>query len=639
MMPAVDSPRLTLGVIGHVDHGKTALVRALTGMETDRLAEERQRGLSIVLGFAHLEIEGTNVDLIDVPGHQAFIRAMVAGATGFDGILLVVAANEGVMPQTREHFAIARLLGIERGIVVLTKADTVDAATLARRVDELRAFTEGSGLSAAPALPVSALQGEGIDRLVEAIRELSPRTAPDQAAPAFLPLDRVFTMQGFGVVCTGTLRGGPLRRDDAVTLLPRGLTATVRALQVHGENVEAANAGQRVAVNIRGADIDQVERGNVLSSSSTLRPTSAFDATLEVLPEREKGLRNASVVRVLIGTDDVMARIRVLDAEQIEPGQSGIVQVRCERDVVCLFGERFVIRTDAPSATLGGGSVLATHPDRHRRYDSGIAASLEARARQGVRAVIEQQLSSAPTIAVDLSMIAASLGLSEPQAVALALELGAVTLDGRVVASRGRLDDLRQRICTVLERFHVQHPQRGGMNRAELAAELQLPVGAGALNSAIHQLVGEAAIEAAGAELRLSGFDPLATLDARQRQLAARFLDRARAAGLLGLDLTAEAAHGETVRQLLRVLLDSKQLVRLQSAAAASAIALHADVITAASQAIADEFPYPASFAVKDVRDLLQSSRRSIVPLLEHLDATGVTLRSGDLRRLRISRR
>jgi selenocysteine-specific elongation factor len=639
MMRGVHSSRLTLGVIGHVDHGKTALVRALTGIDTDRLAEERRRGLSIVLGFAHLEASGVAIDLIDAPGHQAFIREMVAGATGFDGIVLVVAANEGLMPQTREHFGIARLLGIETGVIALTKADTVDSAVLKQRVEEIQAFTTGSFLEAADIVAVSAPSGEGIDALKRALCRLPARTEIADASPAYLPLDRVFTMQGFGVIGTGTLRGGPLRRNRALAIQPRGTSASIRGMQVHGADVETAHAGQRVAVNLRGVGLNDVRRGDVLAGSDGAQPTRLFDARIEILSDHATPVRNAQNVRLLIGTADLQARIRWLESVEVAPGHAGFAQLHAERDVVCVFGERFVIRSDSLNATIGGGMVLDSNARRHRRFDEAVAARLQARLRNGVHAVVAQQLETEPAIAMPLGALAAAAGVSESRARHLARECGGVDIDRGTYASQERLQRLSDEARDCIAHFHAHNPQHAGMSKSDLAAALGITPASVALDWTIARLIEGGAVVGTAAALRIAGFDPLAELTAAQRRLATSFLERARAAGLSGLDLTQAAEQGEPARNILRLLLDSRRLVRLQTKERQRHVVLHAEVIGSAEIALAEAFPYPAQFAVKDARDLLKSTRRCIVPLLEHFDAAGFTLRSGDLRQLRTSRR
>ena len=325
---------LTLGVVGHVDHGKTALVRALTGIATDRLKEERERGLSIVLGFAFLDTPHGVVDLIDVPGHEDFIRAMIAGATALDGIVLCVAANEGVMPQTVEHLNIARLLGVTRGFSVLTKSDLVTADELALAREDVAGLVHETFLEHAPIFEVSTALGVGLTGVREAIGAIA--ALPFERPPHdrfFLPLDRAFTLHGFGLVVTGTLRDGPLRVGDEVELMPARRRATVRALQNHGRAIEAAAPGQRVAVNLRQLHKQDVEHGAVLASPGTLTPTQRLDMELELLADAPRALKNGTVLRFLTGTTEANARLRLLDRRELAPGDTALAQLTLDREI------------------------------------------------------------------------------------------------------------------------------------------------------------------------------------------------------------------------------------------------------------------------------------------------------------------
>ena len=356
--------QLTLGVIGHVDHGKTALVRALTGIETDRLKEEKERGLSIVLGFSYLQFPHSVIDLIDVPGHEDFIRAMISGATAIDGVLLVVASNEGIMPQTREHFDIAQLLGIDRGLIVLTKTDLVTEEELDAVEKEVGLFVSETFLESAPVIKTSAVKSKGIPELQRECELLEVKSSLPKmnTEGSFLPIDRVFSMQGFGLVATGTLRLGPLQNGTSVEILPNGGIATIRGLQNHNKYVDKVMPGQRVAVNLRNIKKDELKRGSVIGTPGFLKATKRLDVKVSLLNNLTDDLKNGELVRVLFGATDVVAKVRLIDKPSIEPGSSGLVQLRCQSDVVTHKTERFIIRSLSPIFTIGGGEILDLNP-------------------------------------------------------------------------------------------------------------------------------------------------------------------------------------------------------------------------------------------------------------------------------------
>ncbi|MCC2670060.1 MAG: SelB [Armatimonadetes bacterium] len=377
------SQHFIIGTAGHVDHGKTALIRALTGAETDRLVEEQERGMSIDLGFADFALpSGRHAGVIDVPGHERVLKNMRAGAGGIDLVLLVIAADEGVMPQTREHLDILNILQTRRGIVAITKADLVDEEWLELVQDEIRGVLKGTFLAHAPMVPVSSITGAGIDEL----RNLLDRMAEEVptrtiVGPWRLPIDRVFTIRGFGTVVTGTLIAGVARVGDRVQVLPRGLETRVRSIQVHGASCDFAEAGTRVALNLAGLEVEDVERGDVAAPLNTQRATQALDARLDVLKSCPRELKNRTRVRVYLGTAEVLARLNILDSETLEPGGSGLVQLRLETPTIAAKGDRYVLRFYSPMETIGGGSIVDPFPIRHKRFDAAVLANLAVKER------------------------------------------------------------------------------------------------------------------------------------------------------------------------------------------------------------------------------------------------------------------
>jgi selenocysteine-specific elongation factor len=627
---------LTLGVVGHVDHGKTALVRALTGMETDRLREERERGLSIVLGFAYLETPNGVVDLIDVPGHEDFIRAMIAGATALDGIVLCVAAGEGVMPQTVEHLNIAQLLGVARGFCVLTKADLVSADELRRAQEDLAQLVRGTFLEGAPIVTASTVSGTGIDRVREAISTLAAQHLDREVHDRFfLPLDRAFTSRGFGLVVTGTLRGGALRVGDAVELLPARRVATVRSLQNHGRPIEVAEPGQRVAVNLRQLHQDDIEHGAVLATPGSLTPTQRLDVELRLLKDAPRALKNGTLLRFLTGTSEANARLRLLDRRELAPGEAALAQLALDREVATPANERFLVRSPSPPRTIGGGRILDVNPPRHRRFDAGVKRQLETTASGDLERILTQRLEQAGAAGVNLAALATEFGVKRSALDSLLTRLPIVAITADVVATSAAYDALLGAILAALERFHREQPLKKGLDAAKLAHQLEPAPGTEALAHALRRLVEQENISNQHAVLSLPGHDPFATLSDPERR-AAVALEQAFRAAALDPPAPPTVVGADRMRQnVYRLLLETGRLVRLRTVDRNAQLVMHAEVIDAARATIAREFPHPKPFFVKDVRDLLHATRKTIVPLLEHLDAIGATVRSGDQRRLR----
>ena len=627
--------QLTLGVIGHVDHGKTALVRALTGIETDRLKEEQERGLSIVLGFSYLETSRGIIDLIDVPGHEDFVRAMISGATGVDGVILLVAANEGVMPQTREHFDIARLLGVARGIIVVSKADLVSAEELQATIGRIGSFVRGTQLESAPIVVTSANNGRGLAELKTQLEALPmPVDRPD-GRDFYLPLDRVFTMRGFGLVATGTLRGGSLRSNARVEIMPGGMPATVRALQIHNKGTDEANAGKRVAVNLRNVKREDVKRGNTLASPGFLTPTRRINAELNLLENSDEPLKNSATVRLLIATTEAMAKIRLLDTRELEAGGTALVQLRCDRDIATRPGERFLIRSYSPMRTIGGGKILEVNAKRHRRFDESVTSRLKATAGGDPVEILARHLAEAGTQGLDTDEIGERLGLSQDRLGSVIREIAPVRIDDDRLVERAAFEALGERIVATLEAYHRANPRQRGLTAGSLRSGLTDEPAEDVFQQALAELTSAGKIESDRGILRVAGFDPLTGLSERERTLSGEiervFLDSAiqppPPAAVIGTD--------SRKRKLYQLLIDSGQLVRLRTYDRGSNIVLHAATLRDVERQLREHFPYPEKFALSEVRDLLDSTRKYVVPVMEHLDAVGVTVRIGDMRRLR----
>jgi selenocysteine-specific elongation factor len=371
--------QIILGTAGHIDHGKTSLIRAVTGTDTDRLKEEKERGITIELGFAALDLpSGQHLGIVDVPGHEKFVKNMVAGATGIDIVAMVIAADEGVMPQTREHMEICTLLGIKHGLVVLTKIDMVDEEWLELVQEDVRDFTRGTFLEDSPMVPVSSVSGDGIPEFIAQLDELSQKIPVKPPSSIFrLPIDRVFTMKGFGTVITGTLVSGSINDGASIMVYPQGITSKIRGLQVHNQSVDSAEAGMRTAINFQGLEKAAIQRGEVLSSPDALKPSYMVDIDLNFLSSNPKPIKNRTLVRFHTGTSEILGNLILLDREELLAGDSTVAQLRLNSAVSLVKEDRFVIRSYSPIRTIGGGEVLNPIPKKHKQFHAATIDGLK----------------------------------------------------------------------------------------------------------------------------------------------------------------------------------------------------------------------------------------------------------------------
>lgn len=633
---------LVLGTAGHIDHGKTALVRALTGVDTDRLPEERARGITIELGFAPLELAGgLRLGVVDVPGHEALVRTMVAGATGVDLALLVVAADEGVMPQTREHAAICDLLGIDAGVVALTKADLVDAETLGLAADEVAALLAGSGLAGAQVVPVSSVTGAGLDALRGALGALAAVAAArtPRAGPARLFVDRAFERRGFGAVVTGTLLGGGLAVGDAVELHPGGRRARVRALQSFGRAADRVAPGVRCAVNLQGIELAELARGQELAEVGALRESTVFDVALRWLPGAP-ALQGRASVELLTGSAERRARLSPIGAATIAPGSAGLARVHIDGAPLALFpGDRFVLRGFARTetgATLGGGHVLDVAPPRRRRSDPVLAAELARLAAGDPRDAVHARVARAGFAGTDAAALGRETGLGPGALDALLGELADAGLAARTRAGAWLGGDaqvaLEARLEAAVARFHAAEPLRPGMPRAAARGALPANCAEGAFDLAVARLAAAGRLEDAGDSLCLPGFLPILTRG--QEAIAARVRATALAAGLEPPTFPEWRAMFACPEPELRGLL--AHLERDGSLARAPGdLWFDRGAVDALRQRVVAHLRAQGTLETAAYKDLIGTSRKYAVPLMELLDNEHLTLRRGEARVLR----
>jgi selenocysteine-specific elongation factor len=629
------SKHFIIGTAGHVDHGKTALIRALTGTDTDRLKEEQERGMSIDLGFTSFQLpSGRMAGVIDVPGHERFLKNMLAGAGGIDLVILVIAADEGVMPQTREHLDILRILHTEKGVVAITKADLVDEDWLELVREDIREVLRGTFLADAPMIPVSSITGAGLDVLratVDSVADEVQGRSP--IGPWRLPIDRVFTIGGFGTVVTGTLISGSVRVSERAELLPDRLETRVRGLQVHGAGADTAEAGTRVALNLAGLELVAVERGDVVAPPAAFAPTLAIDARLDVLPSCPRVVKNRSRVRVYVGTAEVLARLTLLDAESLQAGQSGLVQLRLEEPAVCTKGDRLVLRFYSPMQLIGGGPVIDAQPAKHRRFEDGVLAALAIRERGTPDELVSQAVQRGGLKPTRPPQLASQLGIAATDlaaVVTLLLERGdLISADGDALLSAAVVEAAENQLLDVITAYHRAQPLRVGMSREELRSRLSRTIDARAFNFLLGRLEKRDAIHAVAGRVKRADHEPRfsESQDAAARNLISALLREPFSPPSPEEALLACGAPATVAREVWDSLIDQGIIVRV-----AEGIFFHRDALSQVEARVRQHLSSHPGMTASAFRDLIGSSRKYAVPLLEYLDATRVTRRIGDER-------
>jgi selenocysteine-specific elongation factor len=631
-----------IGTAGHVDHGKSTLVLALTGINPDRLREEQEREMTIDLGFAWLTLpNGDPVGIVDVPGHRDFIENMLAGVGGIDAALFVVAADEGVMPQTREHLAILDLLGVEKGVVALTKTDIAESEEWVDLVAaDVSETLDGTVLAGAPIIPVSARTGQGLDALTAALQEMLTQVEPrrDRGRPR-LPVDRVFTVSGFGTVVTGTLVDGHFEVGQEVEIQPQGLKARVRGLQTHKEKVEQSVPGSRVAMNLTGVSKADLARGNVVTTPGWLHPTVLTDVQLRYLPAAPRPLRHNTQIKFFCGAAETMARVRLLGQDQLQPGETGWAQLRLKEPVALVKGDRFIIRFPSPPATVGGGAIVDSNPGRrHRRFRPEVIARLETLAQGSPAEILLQALERrGPIIARDL-LSASGLGDAAPEALAQLIDEGqAVVLgedagnkgqdwasSGRLLTTRPWWSALTEALTRALSAYHTEFPLRVGMGREALRSGLKLETKV--FNAAMTRATAEGLVVEEEATVRLPSHQVQLALEQQRRvdALLAQFRQQPHKTPSCKESV---AAVGEEV---LDVLVTRGDLMQVSPE-----VLFLPKTYEKMVSCVRDHIEQEGSITLAQARDMFQTSRKYAQGLLEHLDEIGVTKRVEDKRVLK----
>jgi selenocysteine-specific elongation factor len=631
---------IILGTAGHIDHGKSALIKALTGTDPDRLKEEKLRGITIELGFAELELpSGQHLGIVDVPGHERFVRHMVAGATGMDLVALVIAADEGVMPQTREHLEICQLLRVKQGLVVLTKVDLVEEEWLELVEEEVREALKGTFLEGAPIVPFSAVTGFGQEQLLATLATLAANVPPKPVTGIFrLPIDRVFTIKGFGTVVTGTAISGRVKVAEAVAIYPPGFKAKVRGLQVHGQTVEEALAGNRTAVNLQGLEKEELERGMVVAPPGALIKTRRLDAYLEILPSAPRPLKHRQAVRLHTGTSERVAMPLILDADEMPPGASGYVQLFLREPLALKPGDRLVIRSFSPAFTWGGGLVLHVNPTRHKRRNPEVLARFKILEQGAPEDILRLYLAEAGATGRSRAELTALLPWDPGY---LANLLNPLTLQGQVLnydqenqryLLTATAQELEGQIQRLLTDYHRKFPLKPGLSKEELRRQLPPAMEVRLFNYLLGGMAQKKQIVSEKDLVRLSTHK--VTL-AQDQEDVSRRLEELYRRGHLSPPTFKEATEAskiapDKVKQLLQVLVNQGRLVKVKED-----LYFHQAAIEQLKAALIDFLKQNREITVVQFKDLTQTSRKFTIPLLEYFDSVRTTVRVGEARRLR----
>jgi selenocysteine-specific elongation factor len=622
-----------VGTAGHIDHGKSALVRALTGIDPDRLKEEQLRGITIDLGFAHLDLGDVQVGFVDVPGHEKFVKNMLAGVGGIDFVLLVVAADESIMPQTREHFDICRLLGVRAGIIVINKADLVDAEMLELVREEVAETTVGSFLESAEVIAVSSKTGEGIDRLKEVLHSLALAIPPRPSDRMLrLPIDRSFSIRGFGTVVTGTLTSGEIQKDQEVELIPGGLTTRVRGLQVHGNMTSRAVAGQRTAVNLQGVDLAQVERGMVITVPNLFRSTQILDVRLLLLPSA-KPLKNLIKVRFHQGTLEVLARVALIGQETLLPGESAYAQLRLDSPVFCLHGDAFIIRQFSPTITIGGGIILHPNPAKHKTTDKQILGAFKGLDQGNLPEKIPVLLATDVKRVMNLNDLNSLLGLPGPDLLKICSQLvqkGKMVMipaPSPILVLPQVVDSLKKEVVAHVDAFHKENVLQKGISKEELRKRIFDDLPLEVFRHCLDELVAKKKITFLGEAVSLHGREVQLTPEDNQvrEQIEALYQRAGYQPPSLPDVLSTVPANPEEIRRIFFWMIKEKILVKVSED-----LVYHRTIMDNIKRQIKERFAPGSKFGVADFKELFDITRKHAIPLLEYLDRERFTRRLGN---------
>jgi len=632
--------QIILGTAGHIDHGKTSLIKALTGIDTDRLKEEKERGITIELGFASLDLPGgQHLGIVDVPGHEKFVKNMVAGATGIDIVVMVIAADEGVMPQTREHMEICTLLGVQHGLIAMTKTDLVDEEWLELALEDIREFSQGTFLENSPILPVSSATGQGIPELIGSLDEIAGRIPPRNPSSLFrLPIDRVFTMKGFGTVITGTLISGKIEVGETIMIYPSGITSKVRGIQVHNQSANSAEAGMRTAINFQGLDKAAVMRGEVLSAPGALTASYMVDISFHYLASNQKPFKNRTLIRFHTGTSEVLGYLILLEGDELPPGQTVVAQLRLESPVALVKDDRFVVRSYSPVRTIGGGQVLNPIPQKHKRLKPEINRGLQQLADNEPESIIAYHIEQAGYSGVSFSHLKIMTNLPDKQLETHLQHLMSqktiiqTDKESRIFIHQTTFDTLKQKIREHLTNYHGVNPLKAGMPKEELKSKFPLLSDSKLFNLVLNQMIKDQQIVQEEKTVRLESHQ--VSLGRDQADIRDKIIKIYQDGGLQPpyfreaiKELGASPDHAKDV---LMLLVEEGQIVKTKDD-----LFFHAKAVDELKRKLVEFLKTNGEIDTPRFKEMTGVSRKFVIPLIEYFDANNVTLRVGDSRKLR----
>lgn len=631
---------IILGTAGHIDHGKTSLVKALTGIETDRLKEEKERGITIELGFASLDLpSGQHIGIVDMPGHEKFVKNMVAGSSGIDVVTMVIAADEGVMPQTREHMEICNLMGVRQGMVALTKTDMVDDDLLELAVEDIHDFVQGTFLEDKPVIPVSSVTGQGLEQYLEALEKICRELPPRKFSSIFrLPVDRVFSMKGFGTVITGTLASGSIDVGSDIMVYPKKITSKVRGIQVHSKSVETAEAGQRTAINFQGLDRESVSRGDILSTPDILIESYMVDADFHYLKSNSKSAKNRTRIRFHSGTSEILGYMVLLDRNELLPGENAPVQFRLETPVCCIKDDRYVIRSYSPVRTIGGGTILNPVALKHKLFDSFITKGLKKLLENDDEQTISFFLSLGGFKGLSFPHLRVMTNISDKKLMASLQKLMAgqeiiqTDKERQIYVHGSYFNEFKDKLTDQLKIFHEKNPLKEGMPTQELKSKFQYVDDNRFFNILFSKLSKEGLIELDKDLVKLSGHKVALKVD--QHEIKEKIKGIYKKSGLtppffrsICEDLKIDQGSAKDV---LNMLIEENCIVKTKDD-----LYFDSHSIKELELRLVDFLKEKQSITTPEFKEMTRASRKYVIPLIEYFDSQKVTIRVGDTRQLR----
>ncbi|MBF0120477.1 MAG: selenocysteine-specific translation elongation factor [Desulfobacterales bacterium] len=632
--------QIILGTAGHIDHGKTSLIKAITGVDTDRLKEEKLRGITIELGFADLTLpSGQHIGIVDVPGHEKFVKNMVSGATGIDIVAMVIAADEGVMPQTREHMDICGLLNVKTGLIALTKIDMIDEEWQELVTEDIKQFTKGTFLENAPIVPISSSKGLGLDEFIKTIDRLSEKIPSRSYTGLFrLPVDRVFTMKGFGTVITGTLISGHIKVGDSIMIYPSGITSKVRGIQSHNQSISEAKAGMRTAINFQGLEKEVIQRGDVISTPGSLKPSYMLDIFFNFLKSNEKPIKNKIEIRFHSGTSEIQGNLILLDREELNPGESAVTQIRLDSPVTLVKDDKFIIRSYSPARTIGGGFILNPIPKKHKRFKQEITDGLKNIINYSPNEIVSYHAEESIYRGISFSTLKIVTNIPEKSLEHTIQDLLSkriiinVDKENLIYIHSSNFEKLKKELIDYTNNYHKLNPLKEGMSKEELKSKLHRGVETKLFNLLINQLIKEGKIAQAENIISLTNHKIALKID--QVDIKNKILDAYAKSGLappyfkeLSKSINIEPSEA---KEVLLFLIEKGELTKVKDD-----LYFKTEAITELKNKLVDFLNANGEITTSEFKNLTSASRKYLIPLMEYFDMTNITIRVGDIRKLR----